>query len=738
MATILYDGTSNQTASKATDTVILTANPANFTGAAESNGNVVLTFGTNTLTVTGTTLSATGLSNVSIPNGNLIYSTSAGATSNVAGNTLAFLLGASTTTVLGGNNTTTSSVSAAFGGLGRADSLDNAETITIAADSKGSYLIYGNEGIDSIGSASALGTNTATTVFGGRGSDTINFSAPQSGAGSNFALYGGEGGDSIILNHTATTGNVTIFGDTAAADANGGNDTIILGTDNAGSSFNVFAAGGDDIITSDGTNGGGNLSTKVATFVDSTTATFFGGSGNDTISVGSAAKATLTVYGGAGNDSIYVTNAGGTTTVYGGTGAADPNDGADNITVAGSGAFTVYANSGNDQVTATGLSAAATGTTTLSVFGGRGDDQITAGSTSVKANLALFGSENASDGGDVISAFNFKGGSTIIYGGTAAADAADGADSISFSGQGTTTIYAAGGNDSVSIKGLSSAGFADSVSTDTIFGGGGNDSITISGSQITNGTHTVTLGDGADIFVAGSRADSALNTAPTLANKTDGGTGATAFETVDVTFTDLTAGNSVVVGGITFKTNVDLTGAQLAGKFAAVTGTSTTASLNANVTDGVFTVGTQPYAFAASNLNNATITTTATTNGNKTDLATDRAAGAANGSGQTIDIRDFTLSQGDTLVVQNGTGNAGTLQTVDASGAQTIQAALDLAVAGVNNTPLGAVSAVVFQGNAYVVVNNDANNTFNANTDLAIKLTGVNTLTGLSAATTIV
>jgi len=741
MATIIFDGTTSQTASKATDTVVFQANPALFTGAAEVNGNVVLTFGAQTLTVTGTTLAANGLSNITVPGGSLTYATAANATTTLStsGNNLAFLLGAGSTTTLGGGSNN-STVTAAFGGLGRADSVDNAETIAIAAGSKGSYLIYGNEGADTI-TAGNLDSGTATTIFGGRGSDGINL-GQQSGAGSNFAVYGGEGSDTITLNHTAATGNVTIFGGTAAADPNDLSDRIALSTGSAGSSFNVYAGAGDDIVTSDGLDVTfAGLAGKVATFAEGTSPNIFGGNGADSISVGAAvgAKATITVAGGAGADAIFASNnEGGTTTIFGGTGAADPNDGNDSITISGAGSFTVYANSGNDSVVATGLTTSTNGVTSATIFGGRGDDNINAGSlVNGKLNLAILGGENASEGGDVITAANVAGGSTIIYGGTAAADAADGADTINFSGQGTTTIFAAGGNDSVNIKGLSTA-FTNTSSTDTIYGGGGNDSITISGAQATNGTHIVTLGDGADIFVAGARDNSALNTAPALGTITDGGTGT--FEAVTVTFSDLTAGNTATVGGVSFKANVDLTAGQVATKFAAITGTSTQDTLNATATDGVWAINNQAYTFAGSALNTTagTVRITATTDGNKTDITTARAAGAANGSGQTIDIKDFSLAQNDTLVVQNGVAAGGALQIVDASGAQTIQSALDLAVSSVATNPAGSVSAVLFQNNAYIVVNNDGNATFNANTDLAIKLTGVTTLTGLAAATTIV
>jgi len=736
MATIVYDGTSNQTVAK-TDTVFLTAAPTNFTSAAELNGNVVLTFGSNTLTVTGTTLGAGGLPNISTPGGSFNYGSTSVAQG--AGNNLAFLLGAGTTTALGGVTSTATTVTAAFGGLGRADSLDNAETVTIATGSAGSYLVYGNEGADRVEVLGALATNTNTTIFGGRGQDSIVVAA-QTQANTNFAIYGGESGDAITFSHTVATGNVTIFGDTAAADAAGGNDTIALSTGQGGSSYNVFAAGGDDIITNDGTTAT-DLSGKAATFIEGSTATFFGGSGNDTISVGTTGgtvKATLTVYGGAGNDSIYVNNGGGTSTVYGGVGAADAADGNDTITIAGNGAFTVYANAGNDIVSATGLTAAATGTTTLSVFGGRGDDQITAGSTTVKANLALFGSENATENsaGDSITASNFVGGSTIIYGGTAAADAADGKDIISFTGNGTTTIYAAGGNDTVTINGIATV--TDSAkSTVAVYGGAGDDSVTLLGTQGSNGTHTIFLGDGADKLTVGSTVAAAANTTTTAANTTNGN-GTTQPEVTTVTFGELTAGNSVTVGGLTFKANVDLTASQVAAKFNGITSGQTADSLNTSVTDGFFTGGQTQWTYTAAQTGStAAVVFTATTAGNadQATLAVSQAVGVSNGSGQGITVDTFVVGT-DNLTVQNGIGGGGNLNIVNGTG-QTIQTALDLAISQ-SPQSAGTVSAVLFQGAAYVVVNNDGNSTFNANSDLAIKLTGVSSLSALQGSVTII
>lgn len=609
MAAFVFDGTSNVTAAKA-DTVVLTANPAAFTSAAELNGNVVLTFGSQTLTITGTTLAAGNLPNVSIPNGQFLYATTgaAGAAGGVSGNTLAFLLGAGTTTTL--NNTSASGVSAAFGGLGRADSVDNAETISIAATGKGSYLVYGNAGGDSV-SAGTLDSNTATTVFGGKGSDTINLGA-QSATTSNFAIYGGEDGDSININHTGT-GSLTIFGGTAAADSSDGADSINLGSGTAGT-FTIYAGGGADIISSDGTAGG-----AAATLASGAVANIFGGDGNDTISIGGGAKATISIAGGAGADQITVANvAGGSTTIFGGTGTADSLDGNDSITVSGGGTFAIYGNAGADTIVAQNLTASAdTNVTSLTIFGGRGDDSLNINVTGVqKANLAIYGSENG-DNADTITAANAVGGSTIIYGGTAAADAADGKDSITVTGSGATTVYAAGGDDTVNLSGTNAT--ADSTNVITVFGGAGNDSINL-GTQVattggvTNGAITITAGAGAD-----------------------------------------------------------------------------------------------------------TIALTST-------------VGANASSGQNITITDFvTGTGGDKLALTTGAAGVAVV-TANGASAQTLQQALDLAAA---NTTVSQVGVVAFQGNTYVVVDNNNGTTFDAATDVAIKLTGITDVAAVAAAITL-
>jgi hypothetical protein len=322
-------------------------------------------------------------------------------------------------------------------------------------------------------------------------------------------------------------------------------------------------------------------------------------------------------------------------------------------------------------------------------------------------------------------------GTTVIYGGTAAADTADGADKITYSGQGTATIYAAAGDDSITLNGAG-ATTLDSTSTTTVFAGNGNDSVFINKSAIAAGLTNITLGAGADSVTVGTASDATY--LPSVVT-TPGATGG-ATESAALVFKALAAGESVTVAGLTYTTAVDATAATVASAFA---------SLNAGATTGAG-AGTYTGTLTAFNTGAATVANvTATSTTAATNVPDIIVSGTtlSSGSGNGITISDFTVGTGgDKLVVQNGIGTAnaagtGTVTIVDASSAQTQQAALDLAVAA-NGAAKGSVAAVLFQGAAYVVVNNDANATFNATTDLAIKLTGVTDLAALSTATQIV
>jgi len=391
MATFVFDGTSNITAAK-TDTVVITANPALFTSVSDNGGNSVFNFGGKLLTVTGTNFgaNATSYPNITLAGGT--FSTAA-ASPTVSGPNDLIIAPTGTTAVLTTDGTA-SSVKAIFGGLGVSDPIDGNDTITIGG--KGSFLVYGNGGDDTISSVTtAFDSTSAVTVFGGKGTDTINFNnTAVVNQNAKFAIYGGEGTDTISVQNTGTSANTFIAGGQGAADSSDGNDTIrFIG----GGTVNIFANAGDDTVNIGGTNGTAAAG-GTAGSIDSTAAvTVHGGLGVDTITVNvgttafdnanpavaattGSVKASIVAYGDEGADTISVLNNAGTTVIYGDTAAADSNGGNDTITFSGQGTATIYAAGGNDSITLSGAgNATADSTSTVTVFGGNGNDQVTIG-----------------------------------------------------------------------------------------------------------------------------------------------------------------------------------------------------------------------------------------------------------------------------------------------------------------------------------------------------------------------
>jgi len=528
MAVFNFDGSANITATK-DDTVVISASPSNFSGVTSANGNTVFNFlNGKSLTITGATYgdNTTQYPNITLAGGTF----STGAINVTSSSDNVFSIGSTGTVNLAGGAGSASGLKTVFGGLGLSDSIDGNDTINIGG--KGSFLIYGNAGDDTINQAGATAFDSTSfvTTFGGKGVDTIAYTAANTSA--KFAVYGGEGGDTISVTNTGTTASAvtTIFGGQGAADSTDGGDTI------------TFLGGG--------------------------TVNVFGNAGADTINLGAA---------GNGLDSTTVA------VIHGG------RDG-----------------------------------DTIAIQVGNGSNGAPA---SVNATISVFGDEN-NGGTDTITVAG-NSGTTVIYGGTSAADSGDGTDIINYSGSGTATIYAAGGNDTINLTGNGSA-TASQASTTTVFAGNGTDSVNIVGSANANGTISVTLGAGAD---------------------------------------------SIQIGA------------------------------------------------------------TGTLNGGGVETA----AGAKGGTGTAITITDFTIAAtgGDVLRVQDGAvAGPATFTAKSAVGATSLQQALDAATTGAG-TAVNTVSAVVFGGDAYVIVN-DGNAGFQQGADLAVKLTGITDLAALQTQTVII
>jgi len=406
MATFVFDGTSNITASKA-DNVVITAPVTSFTGVADSGGNSVFNFGGRTLTITGTAFgaNATAYPNVTVAGG--VFSTAAvNVTAN--GNNDLVIGSTGTVTAIATANTSANTVHSIFGGLGVSDPIDGADTITLGG--KGSNLVYGNAGNDTInqggnvaGQGQAFDSTSFETIFAGKGDDTITLTggtattvggvttAATNNVGAKMAIYGGEGTDTINIQNGGQGANTAIFGGQGAADSTDAADTI---TFNGGGTVNIFGNAGADTITLGGTQGAGGVA---GTITANANVTVHGGIDGDTININVgttttataggvttgttvAANATIVAYGDEGADTITVNNNAGTTVIYGDTAAADSAGGADTITYSGQGTATIYAAGGNDTVTLNGAgTATADSTSTTTVFGGNGNDVVVIG-----------------------------------------------------------------------------------------------------------------------------------------------------------------------------------------------------------------------------------------------------------------------------------------------------------------------------------------------------------------------
>ena len=264
--------------------------------------------------------------------------------------------------------------------------------------------------------------SVTTDVRGLAGADTITLSL-ESDIGD-----AGAGDDSILLSIDGASKATALGG--------AGNDTITLGTALLTNASYIRGDAGNDSISF---AGGAGFTVNNGAFVA-------GNAGDDTLTV-TAAATLVTLGGGQGADNILLQAGGTSSNARGGKGK-------DSLTI--NGAFTgstIGGNEGFDTIRATGI----TGTTSL-LGGGKGGDSIAFGTAAV-ATIA---------GGylnDTITGFGaFSGG--IIYGdkvgtttgGTGTGSEADGADLISLTA-GTlaagTSVYGAGGNDTINVANTS-------------------------------------------------------------------------------------------------------------------------------------------------------------------------------------------------------------------------------------------------------------------------------------------
>ena len=489
MATFTFDGTSSVTATK-NDTVIINADPTTFTQVTETTvngaGAVVLSFGNTSITVTGTSFTAGGLPNVYVNNGTFDYLTSAnplGTNNNVLS-----IFGSNTAPAGAAITSVAGSKVAVFGGTGINDTADNGDTITTNASfsTKGSLLIHGSGGIDTITQPAAFDSTVVANVYGDQGGDGITLS--QANAKASIFISGGADSDTIAVTNTGST---TIVGGLGFSDSTDSADTISFAGN--GGTFNVYGNAGADTISSS------------ATLDSAAVANVYGGTGNDTVTLVGTGGSKLFIVGGEGSDSITVdsTGATGAVTIYGGIGATDPNDAGDVITLGAAqnnaatigGTWNVFGNGGADNIS-NGTNISFDSTSTVNIYGGTGADTVNiTGVTGAK--LFVSGGE----AGDDITVTT-GGAATTVYGGISSSDTTDAADTITVAGTGTINVFSNAGDDSVS---LTTANTNVTTTVATVYGGAGNDTIAI-GAQTgvaagtAQGSINVYGNDGADTF----------------------------------------------------------------------------------------------------------------------------------------------------------------------------------------------------------------------------------------------
>jgi Ca2+-binding RTX toxin-like protein len=544
--------------------------------------DLVITTGSDSITLTGAAMEALTTNNVTFTDGSalVIGDNSANVTFDALGNNvgngtakddqLIGLAGADTLNGLAGNNkidggagadtinvadgnnviyggsdadaiTAGNGDNVIYGGTGIADSTDGNDTIIIGS---GSNTVYGNAGDDTIQTNAIVAAGKTVLAYGGLGNDVLDFDG-NANLG-NFEIHGSVGDDDIDVR---TTGDVTVYGGNGIADANSGVDNVdIEGTGNSV----VYTNSGDDTILVSGSLAAGK-STQI-----------WAGLGDDSVTLNNASadgNATTVIYGNTGNDTIDIAAFDGAATIYGGNGIADSTDGADTITL-GTANATLYANSGNDTITA----AAGAATAIQTIYAGSGDDSITAGggADGAQVNIVLGAGNNSvtttgTNGLITVSGFNTANDViTFATDETAATLTVAGlgtANTIIFDDDAVANNTRDAGEEIITLNGLS----GDLNGTNFVVGNGASKLLTnIFGAAAA----TLTGGISRDYLVAGDLGDTLVsgNTATGAASgdKLIGGAGNDTFQltaavagALDTTGHTITGGNGTDVLEIT-------------------------------------------------------------------------------------------------------------------------------------------------------------------------------------------
>ena len=302
--------------------------------------------------------------------------------------------------------------------------------------------------------------SVVTQVSGAQGNDTITLVLEDDIA------QAGKGDDSILINVDGNSSSTAYGGE--------GADTITLGTAVLTNAAYVQAGAGNDSVN---LGGGASFTVFNGAFIG-------GNAGNDTLTVTGAATL-ATIGGGQGADEILLQAGATSAGIRGGKGKDSLTL---NGTITGS---TVSGNEGNDTISATGL----TGTTSL-VGGGKGNDSISINTGAIATLVGGYLNDTITGLGSYTGGVIYADANGQKTGGSGSGASADGADLISFTAATIaegTTIYGAGGNDTITTNGTSS-----NDSSLLIDGGNGADVIGTSATYFSGLATTIAGGAGHD------------------------------------------------------------------------------------------------------------------------------------------------------------------------------------------------------------------------------------------------
>lgn len=652
-----------------------------------------------------------------------------------------------------------------YGGNAETDTLDGADTIR---SHDGDASIWSNSGDDNI-IVGNIASGKTQYIDAGIGDDSVVDLAPggaladATGFDGDAVIIGNRGADSIFVDGTNSTSNVTVYGGNAVEDSIDGADLIRVGQGSAV----VYGNGDADDIILEGSSG--------------TTQFANGGRGNDTIrdlgdNVTNLGGGTYFIQGGWDDDEIDLDSIGDVTdvTIYGGNKLTDTLDGDDTISVEASGiaiengelleTVAIYGNSGDDDITFNSDGIAAGGLD-ATINGGIGNDVIDVELTDGDTGIINIGAGDdtltmttmaGEDAEFFVQGYSTDDTVTIDLNGATAAE-------IAVSTTAAGTLLEDGIDGSVNLDGytgnLNLALGAGSVlitnTTDTpatLTGGAGDDQL-VSG----DAADTLVAGGGDDVLIGGAADDTFQFADQTEFDGNDTITGGDDVDTIEFTgATDLT--------GIAF-TNVS--------EVEAISATAGAFEIDAAATNGTDIVTIDASGAASLTVNpgvtDADLTVTGSAGadsidftGATGDLTIDGGAGAdtitggdgvdniTTGAGADVllygdptqtnsgsidvitdfdadsDSFDFTTTAGTGNAVNFVNGEAG-----DFSAATTINSAATLFVASdVAMQAADAAGTFTYGGNTYLVVNDAADATYDAADDYLVDITGyVGTIT---------